>query len=77
MTPHTPMPDFSHCVIHAGSDKIHKLVYREVGNRSWLNLTRTECGCLTTHMSQISEKEAEELSKSRYCKRCFEVNDHA
>lgn len=69
------MPDFSNCVIHAGSDKIHKLVYREVGTRSWLNKTRTECGCLTTHMSQISEKAAEEFSQPRYCKHCFGANN--
>jgi len=65
--------DFKHCVIHAGSDKIHKLpVERELAPGQLLvNRTKTRCGALTTHMGDIDPERVLELPESLRCKRCF------
>ena len=63
--------DMERCVIHAGSDKIHKLRYRKLTSLTTLNRTMTECGTLTTYMSRISAEEAQDLPDSHRCKRCF------
>jgi len=66
--------DFEHCVMHAGSDKIHKLkVGRELApGRPIVNRTQTRCGALTTHMGDISAKRVLELPESLRCERCFQ-----
>ena len=67
------MIDIKRCVIHAGSDKIHKLKYIEwmKPKKRFLHHDRTACGARTTHMSCISAEEVKHLSASLLCKRCF------
>jgi len=68
------MIDIKRCVIHAGSDKIHKLKYIEwmkKPKKKFLHHNRTACGARTTHMSRISAEEVKHLSDSLLCKRCF------
>ena len=68
------MKSFDHCVVHASSDKIHRLpVEREFANgQTILNRVRTRCGALTTHMSDIGAEQVLDLPESLRCNRCFD-----
>lgn len=67
--------DFEYCVMHAGSDTIHKLpVEREIapGRGVVVNHTRTACGALTTHMNNVSPEYVLEAPEACRCDLCFD-----
>lgn len=69
----TQMQDVDRYVIHAGSDRIHKIkvTWGRGPRTTYYNSTQTQCGALTTYMSRISAEDVKALSDSLRCKRCF------
>ena len=65
--------DLEDCVMHAGSDTIHKLpVERQLASgRTLVNRSRTVCGALTTHMYDVEPERVLELPESCRCELCF------
>jgi hypothetical protein len=60
-------------LLHAGSDVLHKMKIDQLPHLGQIaNTTRTECGALSTHMSEVSEEEADEVPLKNHCKHCFD-----
>ena len=65
--------DLDRYLIHAGRDTVHKMktgIWPGSG-KTVANTTRTECGCLTTHMSEIQGKQLDRVPEENFCKHCF------
>lgn len=67
------MQDVDRYVIHAGSDKIHKIkvTWGRGPGTIYYHSSQTQCGALTTYMSPISDERARALPTRLHCRRCF------